>query len=156
MSNWDVPKEFLTDSGKEFIGTLWENMGALLGVHHLCVRVYNHRALPAERGGGILIKIPRNFHATEKDNNWLETIYCVLRRYHQTKNYTGLSPNELVFGREKTGSAPVMHHPRRCHHASGWFEKIKGLDFRWIQAKVESQAVWLNFKKSIKNARKTL
>ena len=35
MSNWDVPSEILTDSGKEYIGTWWENMCALLGVHHL-------------------------------------------------------------------------------------------------------------------------
>ena len=34
MSNWDVPSEILTDSGKEFIATWWENMCALLGVHH--------------------------------------------------------------------------------------------------------------------------
>ena len=103
MSNWDVPSEILTDSGKEFIGTWWENMCALLGVHHLRARVYDHPALPAERAGRIPIKILRKFLATEKDYNWLETIYCVLRRYHRTKNYTGLSPNELVFGREKMG-----------------------------------------------------
>ena len=78
MSNWDVPSEILTDSGKEFIGTWWENMCALLGVHHLRARVYDHRALPAERAGRILISILRKFLATEKDYNWLETIYCVL------------------------------------------------------------------------------
>ena len=146
MSNWDVPSEILTDSGKEFIGTWWENMCALLGVHHLRARVYDHRALPAERAGRILISILRKFLATEKDYNWLETIYCVLRRYHRTKNYTGLSPNELVFGREKMGPGPVMYHPRQCYDASQWFEKIKDLGSKWIKAKVESQADWLNFK----------
>ena len=118
MSNWDVPSEILTDSGKEFIGTWWENMCALLGVHHLRAGVYDHRALPAERAGRILINFLRKFPATEEDYNWLETIYCVLRRYHRTKNYTGLSPNELVFGREKMGPGPVMYHPRRCYDAS--------------------------------------
>ena len=29
MSNWDVPSEILRDSGKEFIGTWWENMCVL-------------------------------------------------------------------------------------------------------------------------------
>ena len=145
MSNWDVPSEILTDSGKEFIGTWWENMCALLGVHHLRARVYDHRALPAERAGRILISILRKFLATEKDYNWLETIYCVLRRYHRTKNYTGLSPNEL-FGREKMGPGPVMYHPRQCYDASQWLEKIKDLESKWIKAKVESQADWLNFK----------
>ena len=38
MSNWDVPSEILKDSGKEFIGTWWENMCALLGVHQLRAR----------------------------------------------------------------------------------------------------------------------
>ena len=146
MSNWDVPSKILTDSGKEFIGTWWENMCALFGVHHLRARVYDHRALPAERAGRFLINILRKFLATEKDYNWLETIYCVLRRYHRTKNYTGLSPNELVFGREKMGPGPVMYHPRQCYDASQWFERIKDLESKWVRAKVESQADWLNFK----------
>ena len=33
MSNCDVPSEILADSAKEFIGTWWDNMCALLGVH---------------------------------------------------------------------------------------------------------------------------
>ena len=90
--------------------------------------------------------IEKEIAATEKDYNWLETIYCVLRRYHRTKNYTGLSPNELVFGREKMGPGPVMYHPRQCYDASQWFERIKDLESKWIQAKVENQADWLNFK----------
>ena len=141
MSNWDIPSEILTDSGREFIGTLC----ALLGVHHPRTGVYDHRARPAERAGRILITILRKFLATEKDYNWLETIYCVLRRYHRTKNYTGLSPNELVFDREKMGTGPVMYHPRQLYDASRWFEKIKELDSKCIPAKVESQENWVNF-----------
>ena len=146
MSNWDVPSEILTDSGNEFIRTWWDSMCALQGVHHLGARVYDHRALPADRAGRILINILRKFLATEKDYNWLETIYCVLRRYHLTKNYTGITPNELDFGRGKMGPGRVMYHPRQCYDASQWFERIKGLDSKWIQAKAESQADWSNFK----------
>ena len=120
-------------------------MCALLRVHHLRAPVYDHRALPAERAGRILINILRKFLATEKDYNWLETIYCVLRRYHRTKNYTGLSPNELVFGRVKMGPGLVMYLPRQCYDASQWFVKIKELDSRWIEAKVDSRADWLKF-----------
>ena len=76
----------------------------------------------------------------------METIYCVLRRYHWAKKYTGLSPNELVFSREKMGPGPVMYHPRQCYDASQWFERIKELDSKWIQATVESQTDWLKFK----------
>ena len=83
MSNWDVPSKIVTDIWKECIGAWWEKMCALLGVPHLCVRVYDHRALPAERAGRILINILRKFLATEKDCIWLETIYCVLGRLHQ-------------------------------------------------------------------------
>ena len=150
ISNWDVPSEILTDSRKDFIRTWWENMCALLGVHHLRAQVYDHRALPAERAGRILINILRKFLATEKDYNWLETIYCVLRRYHRTKNYTGLSPNELVFGREKMVPEPVMYHPRQCYDASKWFERIKDLESKWIQAKVKTQADWLKFKNQLR------
>ena len=92
MSNWDVPSKILTDSGKEFMGTWWENMCALLGVHHLRAGVCDHRALPVERAGGILINILRTFPKAEKEYNWLQTIYRVLGRNHRTKSCTGLSP----------------------------------------------------------------
>ena len=39
-----------------------------------------------------------------------------------------------------------MYHPRQCYDASQWFERIKDLESKWIQAKVESQAGWLKFK----------
>ena len=74
MTNWDVESDRLKDSGKEFIETRWGNMCALLGVHHVCVRVYNHLPLPAEQGQPIPINIFTKFLATEKEYNWLETI----------------------------------------------------------------------------------
>ena len=33
-----------------------------------------------------------------------------------------------------------MYHPRQCYDASQWFERIKDLESKWIEAKVESQA----------------
>ena len=127
MSNWDVPSEIVTDSGMEFIWTWWENMCALFGFDHLRARVYDHQALPSERAGRVLMNELKHFLATERDYNWLETIYCVLRRYHQTNNYTGVSPNELLFGRQKMGPGSVIYHPRQCYDASkkhqGWIRQ---------------------------------
>ena len=76
----------------------------------------------------------------------METINCFLRRYHRTKKYTVLSQNELVFGRAKIGPGPVVYRPRQCYDASQCFDQIKELDSKWIKAKPESQADWLNFK----------
>ena len=39
-----------------------------------------------------------------------------------------------------------MYHPRQCYDPSQWIERIKELDSKWIQAKVEGQADWLKFK----------
>ena len=125
MSNWYVPSEILTYSGKEFIGTWWENMCALLEVHHLRARVCNHAISPADRVGSILIKILRTFLATEKDYNCLETINSLLRRYHRINNFTALSPNKLVFGRETMGPGPVIYHPRQFQDASQWLAKVR-------------------------------
>ena len=52
------------------------------------------------------------------------------------------------FGREKMGPGPVMYHPRQCYDTSQLFERIKDLESKWIQAKVESQADWLKFKEN--------
>ena len=47
-----------------------------------------------------------------------------------------------------------MYHPSQCYDASQWFEKIKELHFKWIQAKVESQADWLKFKNQARTLEK--
>ena len=61
-------------------------------------------------------------------------------RYHWTKNYTRVSPNEVVFGSEKMSPGPVVYQPRQCCDASQSFERIKELHSEGMKAKIDSQA----------------
>ena len=99
MSSWDVPSDILTDCGTEFIGAWWKDMCTYLGVHHLKARVSDRRALSAERAGRIVLNILRKCMTRDKHYTWLELVHDLLGKYHQTPNYTRLSPNEVVFGR---------------------------------------------------------
>ena len=47
-----------------------------------------------------------------------------------------------------------MYHPRQCYDASQWFERIKDLESKWIQAKVERQADWLKFENQSRTQKK--
>ena len=48
-----------------------------------------------------MINMLRKELASDKDVDWLEILFALLRRYHNTELYHGYSPNQLVFGRNK-------------------------------------------------------
>ena len=105
MGGWDVPSEVITDSGKEYTSDWWRELCTRLGLHQLRCEIHSHRALSGERAGRSLMNknMLRKELASEKDFHWLKILFALLRRYHNTPLYRGLSPNEIVFGRTKVG-----------------------------------------------------
>ena len=125
MGGWDVPSEVVTDSGKEYTSEWWKELCARLGIHHLRCEIHSHRALPGERAGRSIINMLRKELASEKDFHWLEVLFALLRRYHNTPLYHGLSPNEIVFGRKKCWWNMPLNNPRPCKDASLFLDGIQ-------------------------------
>ena len=63
--------------------------------------------------------------ASDKNVDWLEILFALLRRYPTTELYHGYSPNQLVFGRNKCWSNLPYDHPRECKDASAFFNEIQ-------------------------------
>ena len=82
----------------------------------------------------------RNELATEKDFHWLEVPFALLRRYHNTPWYHGISQNEIVFGRKKCWWNRPLNNPRPCKDAllfedetlSRLIDKLRA-DRLWVQ-----------------------
>ena len=125
MGCWDVPSEILTASASAYISEWLKTLCTGLGIHHFRCEVHQHRALLAEGAGKNIINMLRKKHATDKDVDWLEIFFALLRRYHNTQLYHGYSPNQLVFSRNKCCWNRPHDHPRNCEDASAFFDEIQ-------------------------------
>ena len=143
MGGWDVPSEVVTDSGKEYTSEWWRELCARLGIHHLRCEIHSHRALPGERAGRSVINMLRKELASEKDFHWLEVLFALLRRYHNTPLYHGLSPNEIVFGRKKCWWNMPLNNSRPCKDASLFLDEVQRADKSVSKLIEKHQADWL-------------
>ena len=143
MGGWDVPSEVVTDSGKEYTSEWWKELCARLGIHHLRCEIHSHRALPGERAGRSIINMLRKELASEKDFHWLEVLFALLRRYHNTPLYHGLSPNEIVFGRKKCWWNMPLNNRRPCKDASLFLDEIQRAEKTVSKLIDKHQADWL-------------
>ena len=84
-------------------------MCAQMGTYQAQAQAYNHRANSrAEVAGQQLREILRKMHISE-GVNWVEALPIALDRTHDFKGVTGLSPSEILFGRERPlANAPYV------------------------------------------------
>ena len=63
--------------------------------------------------------------ASDKDVDWLEILFALLRGYHNTELYHGYSPNQLVFGGNKCWWNLPYNHPQECKDASAFWTRFR-------------------------------
>ena len=114
-----------------------------LGIHHLQCEIHEHRTLPGERAGRSVINILRKELASDKDYHWYEVIFALLRRYHNTPLYHGLSPNQSVFGREKCWQNWPLKNSKPRRDASAYFDELEEADKTVSRLIEEYQSDWL-------------
>ena len=81
--------------------------------------------------------------ASEKYFLWLQILFALLRRYHNTPFYHGLSPNEIVFGRKKCSWNMPFNKLRPCKDASLFIYEIQRAEKTVSKLIDEHQADWL-------------
>ena len=59
------------------------------------------QGLAGRMGGKTIINMLRKELTTDKDADWLEILFPLLRWYYHTELYHGYSPNQLVFDHKK-------------------------------------------------------
>ena len=82
--------------------------------------------------------------ASNKDVDWLEILFALLRLYHNTELYHGYSPHQLVFGRNKCWWNIPYDHPRECKDASAFFDEIQAGEKEAKRLVETFQADWLS------------
>ena len=100
-------------------------MCAYLGITHIYAHPYHHQANGrAERAGDKIRELLRKFNADEH-KNWVELLPEALKVLHDTPGESGLSPYEILFGRERFTANIPFEPPRECEDALLFFERME-------------------------------
>ena len=118
-----IPSLITSDQGTQFTNSWWQTMCAHLGIRHSFSQAYNHRANGrAEVAGQQLMEILRKINV-EDNISWVEALPTALDRLHDVKGRCGLSPYEILFGRDRL-LASMPHIPEReCEDAKHFLKE---------------------------------
>ena len=131
VDKWEgmgVPSLVTSDMGPQFIGQWWRTLCARLGIRVAYSQGYHHQANGrAEVVGKVLWGIIRKLNA-ESRVNWVEALPRILRIYHDMENASGLSPYQMVFGRERAVAGLPYTPPKMCEGAQSFFDRMDMID----------------------------
>ena len=104
-----IPREVLTDQGKQFTSDIMKEVGRLLSIRQLTTTPY-HPACNGlvERFNGTLKSMLRKL-CEEKPRQWDRYIPALLFAYRETEQEsTGFSPFQLLYGRQVRGPLSIL------------------------------------------------
>jgi len=108
-------------------------LAAALGVRQAFSHAYHHQANGRiERAGQQLMEHLRKINA-EKTTNWVEAMPAALRQIHDAPGESGLSPYQILFGRQRNLPNAPYNPPKECDDAQNFFENQKLVDFHIAQ-----------------------
>ena len=87
--------------------------------------------------------MPHKVLASEKNFHWLEILFALLGRCHNSPLYHGLSQNEIVFRRKKCWWNIPLNNPRPCKDASLFMDEIQRSENTFSKVIDRNQADWL-------------
>ena len=123
-----IPSVITSDQGPQFIGQWWRTMCARLGIRMAYSQAYRSQSNGrAERAGQSILSALRK-NMAEGKHNWVEIFPRVIRQYHITPNEFGISPFQIVFGRERYEAASPYEISRECEGAIQFFDKQNRVD----------------------------
>ena len=127
-----VPSRVTSDRGPHFTGTWWRTMCAHLGIRSAYAQAYHHQANGrAKVAGQQVMRVLRKLIA-DKDITgaitWVELLPRALRHIHDMPGEAGLSPYEIVFGRQRPLQGLAYRPEREAEDATQWFTKMAAID----------------------------
>ena len=104
LTVFDIPRTICSDRGQQFTGGWFKAMCSLMGIRHAKSVAYLSRSNGrAEVAGRQLFGKLRKIHITNPRRNWFEEMWPALKAHHDTPTPGGLSPHQILFGRDPLG-----------------------------------------------------
>ena len=104
LTVFDIPRTICSDRGPQLTGGWFKAMCSLMGIRHDKSVAYLSRSNGrAEVAGRQLFEKLRKIHITNPRRNWFEEMWPALKADHDTPTPGGLSPHQILFGRDPLG-----------------------------------------------------
>ena len=130
---WSIfcaPQVISSHCASHFVSAWFQTMAASLGIRQNFSHPYHHQANGrVEMAGQQVQEILRKLNA-EMGINWVEALLTVLSKIHDAPGELGLSPYQIVFGRERTLPNIPYQPPHDCEDARNFFQRVKEIDER--------------------------
>ena len=136
--NWwsphGIPAVITSDRGPQFAGAWWRTMCAQLGIRQAYAQAYHHAANGrAEVVGAQLQKRLRKLQA-EEGLCWVSSLQRAVRMLHDVPGPSGLSPYQILYGRDRPYAGVPYEPPRAWPDAVAFFERQKAVDSQVARA----------------------
>jgi len=130
-AGWDVfgiPETITSDQGPQFAGNFFRTICARMGIRQAFSHAYRPQGNGrAEMAGKQVITLLRKLNE-ESGINWVEALPRALFTHHGIPGETGLSPHQIVFGRDRNVTGIPYRVERECEDASDFVERMRELD----------------------------
>ena len=127
---WDplgIPSIVTSDRGPQFAGAWWSTLCAQMGIRRAYSQAYHHQANGRAEVAGRELKKQLRKMTDEQKANWVELLPLVRHQMHDIPGPTGLSPYEIVYGRERPMKGLPYSPPKEAEDAVKFFERMEKL-----------------------------
>ena len=120
LTIFDVPAVICSDRGSQFVGTWFKTMCKHMGIQHAKTVAYHSPSNGwAEVAGRQMFEKFRQLHIDEPGRNWYNSLWRVLQAYHDLPGPTGLSPDRILFLRDRVSrTLPWLNHGKVARDAN--------------------------------------
>jgi hypothetical protein len=139
-AGWDifgVPDSITSDQGPQFAGKFFRTVCSRLGIRQAFSHAYRPQGNGrAEMAGKQLISLLRKLNA-ESGINWVEALPRALFIHHGVPGETGLSPHQIVFGRDRNVTGIPFRTENECEDARDFVNRMEEMDKKVSQILAE-------------------
>ena len=131
LEKWEmfgILDTIVSDKGQQFVSGWWETMCAGLGVRQAFGIAHRSQTNGrAEVAGKTMIELLRKIHV-DTESNWLEALPRALRHHHDAINDTGMTPYQILFGRDRSLGGIPREAVRTCEDAQQFLDRMAEVD----------------------------
>ena len=132
LHHWDlfgIPRVVVSDQGPQFAANFWRTLCSHFGVTNTFCQAGHHRANGrAEVAGKILKNFMRKIQTTRPEWNWVEILPAALKHLRTTPGESGLSPYQIILGREPLRAGIPIPPECECEDATSFVLRLQKQD----------------------------
>jgi hypothetical protein len=130
--NWwsphGIPSVITSDRGPQFVGAWWRTMCAEHGIRHAYSQAHHHPVSGRDEKAGIQIQQQLRKEWSENEKIRVEVLPIALNQIRDAEGPAGLSPDQILYGRDRPYAGIPYDPPTRAEDATSFFQRQRAID----------------------------